>query len=324
MSYCCCNASSRVAPYSDNSITCRLVRSRHARRKPCSLCRVLTRPRNVFRPASTCQVLSADVGSALQCGGRATHHSGPIGSPFMNIADFNRRVVFISGGTSGVGLALVHAFSAAGATVVTCALCQMALEQLSRRLPQTICLCADVTTEDGRMLISETLRRHSLRLDVLVHAAAATTDADVAAGLLDSEAVKIEVQTNLLAPMLLTQQLLPLMPKRPPSGIVFIGSDPEVATSQRAPSSAAVKAGLHAFVLGLRHQLTPIGIRVVEVTPLPERLRRGASGSRLTNTPALVADATLRALLRGGHVVPTQRSVFAQWFWRLAQSFNTT
>lgn len=75
----------------------------------------------------------------------------------------------------------------------------------------------------------------------------------------------------------------------------------------------AAKAGLTAYLSGLRHRLAKSGVRVVTVLPGWVKTRMTAAAPTpqfLTATPARVAADIRNAVLRGKAVV------YTPWFWR--------
>ena len=74
----------------------------------------------------------------------------------------------------------------------------------------------------------------------------------------------------------------------------------------------AAKAGLTAYLSGLRNRLAGAGVRVLTVKAgvVDTRMSAGAPGSSLAAPPAVVARAVVRAIVRGRDVV------YVPWFWR--------
>jgi len=64
--------------------------------------------------------------------------------------DFARKNVLITGGTSGIGLALAEAFLREGANVAVCARSEKALEAFKLRHPRALAIQADVTHAAAR------------------------------------------------------------------------------------------------------------------------------------------------------------------------------
>ena len=86
---------------------------------------------------------------------------------------------------------------------------------------------------------------------------------------LDADALESEIAINLTAPILLSARLVPLLERGQDPMIVNVSSGLALAPKASAPVYCATKAGLSHFSRGLRFQLEPRGIRVVDVvTPL--------------------------------------------------------
>jgi uncharacterized oxidoreductase len=74
-----------------------------------------------------------------------------------------------------------------------------------------------------------------------------------------------EIQTNLMAPIVLSKLFLPLLRKNKSSAIINITTGLVYAPRVTYPIYNATKAGLHAFTQVLRHQLQQTSVDVIEV-----------------------------------------------------------
>jgi uncharacterized oxidoreductase len=84
---------------------------------------------------------------------------------------------------------------------------------------------------------------------------------------LDPTALATEIETNLIAPIVVTNPALPLLRKAPGANIAVIGPDYGWSPTARAPFYSAAKAGLRAFLKALRMQFSQHGVSVMEVVP---------------------------------------------------------
>ena len=85
---------------------------------------------------------------------------------------------------------------------------------------------------------------------------------------LTPEAIAAEVSTNLTAPMVLSQLLVPVFLKnKKQCSIIFISSGFAFVPITFFPIYAPTKAGIHSFTVALRSQLADTNINVVEVFP---------------------------------------------------------
>ncbi|MBO6633293.1 SDR family NAD(P)-dependent oxidoreductase [Parvibaculum sp.] len=201
--------------------------------------------------------------------------------------DFSGKRVFVTGGTQGIGAALVAAFTDAGAEVLTCG---------RTVTPSPFAVAADIATDEGRAAIISAVARLSGPLDILIHNAGTQQALDYANGTI-GEAADQEIAVNLVAPIRLTETLLPYMVRG--GAICFLTSVLAYKPKTSAPVYCASKAGLRSFALALRQQLAPQELRVVEIVPpLVATAMTGGRG-RGKISPERVARAVLTGLTAG-------------------------
>ena len=74
-----------------------------------------------------------------------------------------------------------------------------------------------------------------------------------------------EIRVNLEAAIILTGLFVPLLAKNKNSAIVNVTSGLGFVPAARMTVYSASKAGLHAYSMAIRHQLSKVGIKVFEV-----------------------------------------------------------
>lgn len=183
------------------------------------------------------------------------------------------RVVCISGGTSGIGAALVEAFLGEGDWVYTFSRDPEKLRRLERRWPDAVArgslvlLQGDVTDAAFLARLAARLGSDAGRLDVLVSNAGVI----LSAGTLeeDLEQWRATLEVNLVAPFALTQACAELLERSEAPVVLNISS----ACAQHpfatctSTSYSVSKAGLDMLTRRLALALGPKGIRVNGVAP---------------------------------------------------------
>ena len=101
-------------------------------------------------------------------------------------------------------------------------------------------------------------------------------------------------------------------PARASAGSAVIGSVAGDRGRQSNYVYGAAKAGLTAYLSGLRNRLAATGVQVLTVKAgiVDTRMSAGMPGAALAASPAAVARAVVSAITRGRDVV------YVPWFWR--------
>ena len=219
----------------------------------------------------------------------------------MNI---NGKRVLVTGGSSGIGLALAHAFLAKGAKVVITgrrpeALAK-AVQELRENYSHVWSVAANVATADGR---AATIR-HALEalggLDILVNNAGG-----VRAGRLENtpEAeLQAMIDVDLVAPILLTRAVLPALRASGDAMVVNVSSGIALIGAPFYATYAATKAGLAHFGEALRRELKGEDVHVLTVypggtdTPMMKSNRAGPELGFAREPATAVADAVVQGI----------------------------
>jgi short-subunit dehydrogenase len=201
---------------------------------------------------------------------------------------FDGLTIWVTGASSGIGEALATAFAAEGAAMILSGRRRDALESLAARLPgPSLVLPFEATDWDALPRAAESAWAWRDGVDLLVNNAGVSQRSLA----IDTrpEVYRTLVETDLLAPILLTQAILPLMAARRSGHIVAISSVAgRVGTALRTGYCAA-KHGVIGYFDALRAEVeTGYGIKVTNV--LPGSVRTGVSVN------ALQADGSRRGV----------------------------
>ena len=182
----------------------------------------------------------------------------------MRLSD---NTLLITGGGSGIGLALAEAFLQHGSEVIICGRSGGRLEAARRRHPALHTKVSDLSDAAGCQELARWVADRFERVNVLINHAGIQGDIDFTSGAGEFLAGDNEVRINLEAPILLSGLMVPLIAGKHPAAIINVSSGLGFVPAARMPVYSATKAGLHAFSMALRRQLAPIGIQVFEVVP---------------------------------------------------------
>ncbi len=175
--------------------------------------------------------------------------------------------VLITGGATGIGLALAAALLKAGNEVLICGRTASKLEEARIKLPQLRTVTCDIAGEEGRKYLFDWVTTNFGNVNILVNNAGIQKVIDFSKGpaqLLEGEN---EIDVNLNAPIYLSARFIPLLLKRKEAAIVNVSSQLAFAPLAFIPVYCATKAALHSFTLSLRHQLRGTSVKVFELIP---------------------------------------------------------
>lgn len=170
--------------------------------------------------------------------------------------------ILITGGGSGIGLALTERFLKEGNTVIICGRRRELLDQLSADMPGLITYVCDLHDTSERIKLFDRIKQEHPDLSVLVNNAGiqkwkGIDDADF------FESSQEEVNTNILAPIHLCQLFSQLTSLKT---IMNVTSGLAFTPLVKVPVYSATKAFFHSFTLSLRHMLSD-KIEVIEIIP---------------------------------------------------------
>jgi NAD(P)-dependent dehydrogenase (short-subunit alcohol dehydrogenase family) len=174
----------------------------------------------------------------------------------------------ITGAGSGIGRALAIKASHLGMTVALCGRRAGALNAtLTQMAPGKghLRLRGDITDPAVRRGLRNYLSRHWGGLDVLVNNAGVVAVGPLAHAT-DEELERV-MTTNIIAPLALTRDMVPLLRRSAPSRIVNIGSVFGDIAYPLVAAYSASKFALRGMSIALRRELEPYGIGVTYAAP---------------------------------------------------------
>jgi NAD(P)-dependent dehydrogenase (short-subunit alcohol dehydrogenase family) len=167
----------------------------------------------------------------------------------------------VTGGTKGLGEAVVARLRKLGAKVLTTA-------RSGPQPPDAMFVAADITTAEGCATVVNAVRDQLGGVDIIVHVVGGSSAPAGGFAVLDDDEWQKEISLNLLPAVRLDRALLPAMIKKGSGVIVHVTSiQRQMPLPKSTLAYAAAKAALSNYSKGLSKEVGPKGIRVVRVAP---------------------------------------------------------
>lgn len=181
------------------------------------------------------------------------------------------KLAIITGGTKGIGKALVEKFASQGFDILTCARNTSDLESLKSTIcelnkdVQIVTCVADLSTKKGREVILETYKTLNRTVDVLVNNAGLFVVGQIhneAEGVLENQ-----IQTNLMSAYDISRGIIPGMISKKVGTIFNICSTASIVPYVSGGSYCISKFALLGMTKVLREEMKEHNIRVTAVLP---------------------------------------------------------
>lgn len=216
----------------------------------------------------------------------------------MNLSD---NTILITGGGSGIGLALAERFHAAGSTVLICGRDAAKLQAVAGRLPGLRTLVCDVAQAAERERLVGWATAEAPQLNVLLNNAGIQRQVPLFETTEPWAATASEIAINLEAPIHLTMLCLKHWHAQRHGGpvVVNVSSGLGFVPLARVPVYSATKAAVHSFTLSLRQQLAGSPAQVIEIIPPVVHTELGGTDHSFGVPLDEYADDVMRQLAAG-------------------------
>ena len=173
--------------------------------------------------------------------------------------------ILVTGGGSGIGLALARRWHDAGNNVIITGRNTAKLDAAIAGRPNMAAVSLDVTDADAIAAFAKEIVAKHPGLNVLVNNAGimSAEDASAKRDLTEAEAT---VVTNILGPIRLTDALVDHLAAQADSAIVNVTSGLAFVPFPKAPTYSATKAAMHSYSVALRIQHAG-KVEVIELAP---------------------------------------------------------
>lgn len=173
------------------------------------------------------------------------------------------RRALVTGGTKGVGAAVVESLRNAGVTIVATA------RSVPEIAPEGVTyFAADLTTADGCRAVADAVLDRLGGIDIVVNVLGGSSAPAGGFGALSDTEWEDAINQNLMPAVRLDRALLPSMIAQKSGVIIHVTSiQHKLPLPESTTAYAAAKAALSTYSKSLSKEVTPKGIRVVRVSP---------------------------------------------------------
>ncbi|MCW3075920.1 MAG: oxidoreductase [Bacteroidetes bacterium] len=178
------------------------------------------------------------------------------------------KIIVITGGASGIGLAIINEL-VENNTIISIDRNPVKIASLKSTLPKVDSIKADVTSSGELDAALAHIDKTYGKIDLLINNAGKGGQFDFIntdeKKLMDNIAEEIAI--NYTAPIMLSKKALPLLKKSTEPAIVIVSSGLAYVPMSFLGTYCASKAAIHFVTMSIRLQLESLKIRVVEVLP---------------------------------------------------------
>ncbi|MBT4520828.1 MAG: SDR family oxidoreductase [Halieaceae bacterium] len=178
-------------------------------------------------------------------------------------------IVVITGAATGIGRATARLFAREECQLVLVDIQEEALNKLAAQLDEdgteNLTIVGDITDDSMLEKLLAQVQDRFGQIDVLVNNAGLV----IGGRFQDADPARLRklVETNLYAPLRLSQLVIPMMIARSSGHIVNVFSSSALLSVPGFAAYGATKAGLYAFVRTLRRELNGSGIHITALCP---------------------------------------------------------
>lgn len=179
----------------------------------------------------------------------------------------SKQIVLITGGGSGIGLALAHKFLENDNTVIITGRNLAKLEKVKQDHQKIHIYQSDVTDDAAVRKLADEIKHTFGGLDVLINNAGIMNLVDAGNETNNLQKQMEEIEINYNSPIRILHSFLPLLKKSKNAVLVNVSSGLAYVSFSQAPVYSGTKAALHFWTQAIRPQLKLHHIKVIELLP---------------------------------------------------------
>ncbi|RYF97873.1 MAG: SDR family NAD(P)-dependent oxidoreductase [Chitinophagaceae bacterium] len=178
----------------------------------------------------------------------------------------NDKVIYITGGSKGIGFGIARVLLASGAKVAISSRSLEAAQSAAAELgPNVLGIQSDVASLEAEKNAIQKVVEHFGKLDVLVANAGVGHFAPI--DVISEKEWHDTINTNLTGTIQMVHRFLPHLLRQRSAAIINVSSGIAFMPYSSAPVYSASKAGVRAYTQALRLQLEDTNVKVMEMIP---------------------------------------------------------
>jgi short-subunit dehydrogenase involved in D-alanine esterification of teichoic acids len=216
-------------------------------------------------------------------------------------------VIFITGGSAGIGLSIAEALLGLQNKVIICGRDEQKLAHARKAHPDLHTLKCDITNDKDVQQAFQEITAEYKGLNILINNAGIQYNYNLYDSHATPERVQQEIDTNFSSLVKLSTLFLPTLMSQPEAAIVNVSSALGIVPKIRGAIYSATKAAVHSFSMVLRWQLANSSVKVFELFPpmVDTEMTQGRSGDKMS--PEVVASQLILAMKQNRYEIPVGR-----------------
>jgi uncharacterized oxidoreductase len=199
--------------------------------------------------------------------------------------EISGNTILITGGASGIGLALTERFLNADNKVIIVGRREEKLREVKDKFPNLYTKVCDVSKQEDRESLFKWITREFPTINILINNAGIQQRVNLLKADKDWGYYQKEVAINIEGPIHLTLLFTPILIEQKEASIINISSGLAITPGVWVPIYSATKAAIHSFCVSLRHQLANTNVNVVEIFPPAVNTDLGGVGLHTFGAP---------------------------------------
>ena len=210
--------------------------------------------------------------------------------------------ILITGGGTGIGEGLAHAFHDLGNTVIVAGRTQASLDAAAAGRENMHTVVLDAADDASVAAAAENVARDFPGLNIVIHSAGIMSREELASGSLDMALAGEIVNTNLLGTFRVIETFLPQVQGKSGATLCTVSSGLAFVPFPAAPAYSASKAAVHSYTVALRQRLKG---QVVVIEIAPPAVQTGLTPGQATREGYLPLDAYIAETMANFAAQPT-------------------